>query len=93
MTTSETSALEELHGWLKGAWDPDLTLRAWWARLAESGWSQPHWPAEWFGKGLPVAIANDATRAIQEYLCRTDRPECVWRALRRSGRARTRRSC
>ena len=67
MTTSEMGVLEELHGWLKGAWDPDLTLRAWWARLAESGWSQPHWPAEWFGKGLPVALANDVTRAIQEF--------------------------
>jgi alkylation response protein AidB-like acyl-CoA dehydrogenase len=67
MTTSEASALEELHGWLKEAWDPDLTLRDWWARLAESGWSQPHWPAQWFGKGLSVAVANDVTRAIQEF--------------------------
>ena len=49
MTT--TDVIDELHEWLKQAWDPNLTLREWWARLAESGWSQPHWPVEWFGKG------------------------------------------
>jgi hypothetical protein len=37
--------------------------------------------------------SQHATRAIREYRCRTDRLECVWRALRRSGRARMRRSC
>jgi hypothetical protein len=37
--------------------------------------------------------SQHATRAIREYRCRTDRLECVWRVLRRSGRARMRRSC
>jgi alkylation response protein AidB-like acyl-CoA dehydrogenase len=67
MTTSEMGVLEELREWLKTAWDPDLTLRAWWARLAESGWSQPHWPVEWFGKGLPATVADTVTRAIQDF--------------------------
>jgi hypothetical protein len=33
-----------------------------------------------------------ATRAIRQYRCRTDKPECVWHILPRSGRAHTRRS-
>jgi alkylation response protein AidB-like acyl-CoA dehydrogenase len=67
MTISETTALEELHEWLRTAWDPDLTLREWWARLASSGWSQPHWPAEWFGKDLPRATSNAVTGAIRDF--------------------------
>jgi alkylation response protein AidB-like acyl-CoA dehydrogenase len=43
---------QELRGWLDGAWDPGLTVREWWARLADSGWAFPTWPAEWFGRGL-----------------------------------------
>ena len=38
--------------WLADAWDPSLTVREWWARLADSGWAFPHWPAEWSGRGL-----------------------------------------
>ena len=36
-------------------WDPGLTVREWWARLAGSGWGFPTWPAEWFGRGLTDA--------------------------------------
>ena len=67
MTTSEHSTLAPLEAWLKEAWDPDLTLRQWWARLADSGWSQPHWPVEWFGRGLTNAEANEATRVIRDF--------------------------
>ena len=27
--------------WLTENWDPELTVRAWWARLADSGWAFP----------------------------------------------------
>ena len=30
--------------WIAGHWDPALTVRAWWALLAESGWGFPAWP-------------------------------------------------
>lgn len=42
----------EVEGWLGDHWDPDLTVAAWWAQLAESGWGAPTWPEEWSGKGL-----------------------------------------
>ena len=67
MTTAETNVLDQLHEWLKTAWDPNLTLREWWARLAESGWSQPHWPTEWFGQGRSPAEASVIVRAIREF--------------------------
>jgi alkylation response protein AidB-like acyl-CoA dehydrogenase len=67
MSTAGTTVVDDLRTWLDTAWDADLTLREWWARLAGSGWSQPHWPVEWFGRGLPVAEANGITRAIREY--------------------------
>lgn len=52
----------EVLAWLEGHWDPDLTVRRWWALLAESGWGFPTWPQEWFGRGLP-AEAKAVVRA------------------------------
>jgi alkylation response protein AidB-like acyl-CoA dehydrogenase len=64
---TERSTLEDLRVWLDETWDPTLTLRQWWARLASSGWSQPHWPREWYGRGMTPAEANDATRIIRDH--------------------------
>ncbi|HKF78614.1 MAG TPA: acyl-CoA dehydrogenase family protein [Candidatus Dormibacteraeota bacterium] len=48
----------EAAAWLREQWDPDLTVREWWALLAESGWGFPSWPREWFGRGLsPEQVA------------------------------------
>jgi alkylation response protein AidB-like acyl-CoA dehydrogenase len=38
--------------WLAENWSPDLTVREWWRRLAQSGFGFPTWPREWFGLGL-----------------------------------------
>ena len=43
--------------WFASQWDPDLTLRDWWDRLARSGWAFPTWPREWFGRGLDNKLA------------------------------------
>jgi alkylation response protein AidB-like acyl-CoA dehydrogenase len=60
MSRAEVSA--EVHTWLEAHWHPEMTLREWWAKLAASGWSQPHWPVDWYGRGLTeresVAVAN-----------------------------------
>jgi len=34
----------EAAAWLREHWNPDLTVREWWALLAESGWGFPSWP-------------------------------------------------
>src|SRR6185437_15060151 len=59
-TDAYEAAREEALSWLTANWDPSLPVRAWWARLADSGWGFPSWPAEWFGRGLGAAAANRA---------------------------------
>ena len=52
--------------WLADNWDPGLTVRAWWALLAESGWGFPQFPTEWFGQGLPADAVAGAKVAFLE---------------------------
>jgi len=47
----------EVRAWLAEAWDPELPLREWRARLADAGWACPSWPVEWCGRGLPPELA------------------------------------
>ena len=54
----------EAEAWFRSSWDPDLPLRAWWKRLAESGWGFPTWPSEWYGRDLPSHLVP----AVQELL-------------------------
>ena len=49
---TEDELRAEVRKWLSDAWDPALTVRAWWSRLADSGYAFPHWPSEWFGKTM-----------------------------------------
>jgi alkylation response protein AidB-like acyl-CoA dehydrogenase len=60
-----TSVREEAERWFRENWDPELTLGAWWERLAASGWGFPTWPERWFGRGLSSDQAKqvDAARA------------------------------
>jgi alkylation response protein AidB-like acyl-CoA dehydrogenase len=50
-------AREAALSWLNANWDPALTVRAWWAMLADSGWAFPTWPTAWFGQGLSADAA------------------------------------
>jgi alkylation response protein AidB-like acyl-CoA dehydrogenase len=52
--------------WLTGNWDPELTVRAWWARLADSGWAFPTWPGAWFGQALSADAAAGVRSAFPE---------------------------
>ncbi|WP_433622142.1 acyl-CoA dehydrogenase family protein [Nocardia sp. CA-120079] len=58
------AAREEALSWLTANWDPGLTVRAWWAKLAESGWGFPTWPTEWFGRGLSADAAAGVRSAF-----------------------------
>jgi alkylation response protein AidB-like acyl-CoA dehydrogenase len=37
--------------WLQENWDPDLTVGEWWQLVGESGWTAPHFPIAWGGRG------------------------------------------
>ena len=50
--------------WLTGHWDPELTVRAWWARLADSGWAFPTWPEAWFGQAMSADAAAGVRSAF-----------------------------
>lgn len=55
---------DEMRSWLAGNWDPDLTVRQWWALLAEAGWQFPTWPEGFGGRSLTAAEARAASTEI-----------------------------
>ena len=55
----------EMREWLDANWDLTITVREWWGRLAEAGWSVPSWPAP-YGRGVSLTDA----RAVTEELVR-----------------------
>jgi alkylation response protein AidB-like acyl-CoA dehydrogenase len=59
-------AKEAALSWLHAHWDPALTVRAWWARLADSGWAFPAWPTAWFGQGLSADAAAGVRSAFTD---------------------------
>ena len=69
-TTSRGAAddpVAEVKDWLAANWDPDLTVREWWARLGESGWAAPSLPEDAYGKGLSRAETVRVQEAIAEF--------------------------
>src|SRR6201996_7995187 len=59
-------AREAALSWLNANWDPALTVRAWWARLADSGWAFPAWPTAWFGQGMSADAAAGVRSAYAD---------------------------
>jgi len=63
----EEALRAEVRAWVEANWDPDLTVRGWWARLADSGWAYPTWPVGSFGRGLDqeaaAVVADELARA------------------------------
>jgi alkylation response protein AidB-like acyl-CoA dehydrogenase len=55
---SEAKVRAEVREWLAANWNPDLSLVEWRNKLADSGWGMPHWPKEWYGRGLPVGLGR-----------------------------------
>jgi alkylation response protein AidB-like acyl-CoA dehydrogenase len=42
---------DDVTTWLKEQWDPELTVAEWWQRVGEAGWTAPHFPIRWGGRG------------------------------------------
>jgi alkylation response protein AidB-like acyl-CoA dehydrogenase len=55
----------EAKTWIEENFDPELTLKEWLERLADSGWAASTWPVEWFGKGLSNDLANAAAEEFK----------------------------
>jgi alkylation response protein AidB-like acyl-CoA dehydrogenase len=63
-TTDTDDLLDELRGWLRDNWDPDLTVAGWWERLGTSGWAAPTLPVGCFGKGVARSVGVQVTDEI-----------------------------
>jgi alkylation response protein AidB-like acyl-CoA dehydrogenase len=46
----------ELARWLHDSWDPSITVREWWARMAAAGLTMPTWPRTAGGISAPTAV-------------------------------------
>jgi alkylation response protein AidB-like acyl-CoA dehydrogenase len=55
---SDAEVRAEVRQWLAANWDPEQSLVEWRNKLADSGWGMPQWPQQWYGRGLPVALAR-----------------------------------
>jgi alkylation response protein AidB-like acyl-CoA dehydrogenase len=55
----------EVRAFLDAQWDPELTVREWWKRFADSGWAMPMWPEDVGGKGFGRAEANVINAEMQ----------------------------
>ena len=64
VSTSAEELRSELDGWLADNWDPDISVREWWARLAAAGLSNPTL-AEPFGRGWGRAETRVLVEAIR----------------------------
>ena len=51
---TESSVRAEVRAWLEANWNPEYGLVEWRTKLIESGWGAPHYPKQWYGRGLPV---------------------------------------
>ena len=56
----------EVRAWLDDWWDPELTVREWWARMAEAGWQFPTWATGLGGRGLSATEARAVAAEVVE---------------------------
>lgn len=47
---------DELWSWLADSWDTSITVREWWARLADAGLTMPTWPRSSGGISAPTSV-------------------------------------
>jgi alkylation response protein AidB-like acyl-CoA dehydrogenase len=62
---TQASIRAEVRSWLEANWNPDLGLVEWRNKLIDSGWGVPHWPKQWYGRGLPTPLALAADDELQ----------------------------
>lgn len=59
----------EIDAWLRSNWDPELTVREWWRRLAGSGFAAPMLPVEVGGRGYTRDLAAVVHSALARGGC------------------------
>ena len=68
MTAVDDAGIEaELEAWLTRNWDPDLLVTEWWERVGDAGWTAPHFPLEWGGRGYSRRSQVTVQRAFRKF--------------------------
>jgi alkylation response protein AidB-like acyl-CoA dehydrogenase len=62
--TAMPATADAVDAWVKEQWDLEITLREWWRRLADAGYSQPTWPVGFGGLGCDGRTAREVTNAL-----------------------------
>ena len=62
--TLAPSIRKDVRDWIAANWSPRLTVRDWWALLANAGWQFPSWPSGLGGRSLGQA----ETKVVHEEL-------------------------
>jgi alkylation response protein AidB-like acyl-CoA dehydrogenase len=62
--TTAADVKAEVEAWVDEHWDPDLTVRAWWSKLARAGYSHAHHPAP-YGRGYRRDLAAAVLAALR----------------------------
>jgi alkylation response protein AidB-like acyl-CoA dehydrogenase len=58
---------QELEAWLQRNWDPALSVTEWWERVGDAGWTAPHFPLEWGGRGYTRRAQVTVHRAFRSF--------------------------
>jgi len=64
--SADAAVRDAVVAWLDTKWDPDCSVREWWAIVAAAGWSAPHFPVEWGGRALPARALRVVREIFQE---------------------------
>ena len=59
-----SAAIDEVQAWVDTHWDEALTVREWWRRLFDAGYSYPSWPAGAGGSDTNVGEARAITGVL-----------------------------
>jgi len=54
----------EVDAWVRGNWDESLSVRQWWCRLFDAGYSYPSWPAGLGGSGAGGSVGRTVTGVL-----------------------------
>ena len=55
---------DEVEEWVASNWSLDLTVRAWWQRLADAGYAYPSWPVGVGGSGMSRRDARTVSAVL-----------------------------
>jgi len=67
LVDADAGLRDDVDMWLADNWDPDLPVREWWARVGSTGWTAPHFPTVWGGRGYSRRSPHVVRAAFSEF--------------------------